>query len=161
MSHARRRLRFLLLPLAALQLHCAGKPASSDSPNLQWPVEGRVSSEFGAHRGRRRHQGIDIRAPAGTAIRAAAAGRVTGSQSLRGYGNVVIVDHGSSVETRYAHNRRNLVGKGQRIARGEVIAKVGQTGNATAPHLHFEVRWRGEPQDPRKWLPTLRPSEER
>jgi murein DD-endopeptidase MepM/ murein hydrolase activator NlpD len=148
-----RRLWWVLLSLAALQIHCADKPSSSGPPTLQWPVDGRVSSEFGARRGTRRHGGIDLRASVGTPIRAAGAGRVIGSQSLRGYGNVVIVDHGSSLETRYAHNRKNLVRRGQRVARGEVIAEVGQTGNATAPHLHFEVRWRGKPQDPRKWLP--------
>ena len=72
---------------------------------------------------------------------------------MRGYGHVVILEHADGLETRYAHNRRNRVRKGQRVAAGHVVGTVGQTGNATAPHLHFEIRRRGVAQDPIPWLP--------
>lgn len=73
---------------------------------------------------------------------------------MRGYGRVVIVDHGDGLETRYAHNRRNRVRKGQRVERGQVIAEVGSSGNASAPHVHFEVRKQGRALDPTAFLPA-------
>jgi murein DD-endopeptidase MepM/ murein hydrolase activator NlpD len=73
---------------------------------------------------------------------------------MRGYGSVVIVDHGNGLETRYAHNRRNRVGRGQRVERGQVIGEVGSSGNASAPHVHFEVRKRGRALDPMAFLPA-------
>ncbi len=73
---------------------------------------------------------------------------------MRGYGRVVIVDHGNGFETRYAHNQRNRVRKGQRVERGGVIAEVGSSGNASAPHVHFEVRRYGRALDPMTFLPS-------
>ena len=73
---------------------------------------------------------------------------------MRGYGSVVIVDHGNGLETRYAHNRRNRVRRGQRVERGQVIGEVGSSGNASAPHVHFEVRKRGRALDPMAFLPA-------
>jgi murein DD-endopeptidase MepM/ murein hydrolase activator NlpD len=118
-----------------------------------WPVRGRVSSGFGRRRGRL-HEGIDVSAPAGTPVRAAEAGRVIYSgDGLGAYGRAVVLRHAGLFDTVYAHNRRNLVRKGQRVARGERIAEVGSTGNATGPHLHFEIRREDRPRDPLLYLP--------
>lgn len=117
-------------------------PPAAASDDFSWPVRGRVLSKFGACRGRTKHAGLDIRAPLGTPVVAAAAGRVSFSGWMRGYGNVIFVEHGPDLETRYAHLRRRVVRKGAWVDRGRVIGQVGATGNATTPHLHFEVRER-------------------
>jgi len=112
-----------------------------------WPVRGTISSPFGARRcpfgsGRwEHHDGVDIPAPNGTQIRAAGGGTVVFEGWQSGYGNVVIIRHGVlGYETLYAHNSANLVREGERVERGQIIARVGSTGRSTAPHLHFEVR---------------------
>jgi murein DD-endopeptidase MepM/ murein hydrolase activator NlpD len=116
-----------------------------------WPLAGRVTSSFG---GRRGHDGIDVSAARGTLVRAAEQGVVVYSGSgFSDYGNLVVVRHSRDYATAYAHNRRNRVARGQRVARGEVIAEVGTTGNASGPHLHFEVRYRDRPTDPLRYLP--------
>jgi murein DD-endopeptidase MepM/ murein hydrolase activator NlpD len=118
---------------------------------LGWPVQGRVTSRFG---GRRRHDGVDVSAPRGTLIRAAEAGRVVYSGSgLHDYGNLVVIRHSGEYATAYAHNRTNRVKRGDFVARGAVIAEVGSTGNASGPHVHFEVRHRDRPVDPLRYLP--------
>lgn len=118
---------------------------------LLWPVHGRISSRFGP-RGRGFHYGIDIIAPSGTVIRAADNGVVSYSGWMSGYGRVVILTHASGLQTVYAHNTVNLVREGQRVRRGDPIARVGSTGNATCPHVHFEVRRNGRPVDPLEFL---------
>ncbi|MBQ7221354.1 MAG: M23 family metallopeptidase, partial [Synergistaceae bacterium] len=129
-----------------------GKPRNNIMTNLNslngkmmWPVDGRISSPFGKWRGKHKHEGIDIPMPGGTPIRAARNGVVirTGNNStigFRGYGNFVMVDHGGSVRTFYAHCSRVAVVEGQRVMQGQVIGYVGSTGHSTANHLHFEVR---------------------
>lgn len=121
---------------------------------LSMPVSGRVSSGFGYRthpilKERRLHTGIDFAAAAGTPIRAAADGVVITSTYLRGYGNAIVIDHGGSVATLYAHCSVLLIQSGASVKRGQVIAKVGSTGLSTGPHLHFEVRINGTPVDPR------------
>lgn len=116
-----------------------------------WPVNGRISSRFGP-RGRGFHYGIDIIAPAGTVVRAAESGVVSYSGWMSGYGRVVIITHASGLQTVYAHNSVNLVREGQRVNKGDPVARVGSTGNATCPHLHFEVRRNGRPVDPLEFL---------
>jgi len=117
---------------------------------LQWPLSGTITSRFG---GRRRHTGLDIAAPKDTPVLAAADGEVTYSgNGLRGYGNLVVIDHGQGVVTLYAHNRKNLVHKGQRVTRGDRIARVGSTGHSTGPHVHFEVQIDGRRVDPQRYL---------
>jgi murein DD-endopeptidase MepM/ murein hydrolase activator NlpD len=119
-----------------------------------WPLSKvSVSSPFG-YRSGRMHSGIDLRAPQGTPIKAAALGKVIFSGRQKGYGKIVIVAHAGGIETTYAHNSRNLVGVGQRVTKGAVIAKVGQTGNSTGNHLHFELRRRGKALDPKRYLPA-------
>lgn len=104
---------------------------------------------------RRFHSGLDLPARAGTPVYAAAAGTVIASGPAGAYGNRVVVDHGAGLQSVYAHHSRNLVTAGQRVRRGQVIALVGRTGNATGDHLHFELRWRDGMVDPRTVLPAL------
>jgi murein DD-endopeptidase MepM/ murein hydrolase activator NlpD len=101
------------------------------------------------------HSGLDLRAPAGTPVHAAADGVVLASGTAGAYGWRVIVDHGAGLHSLYAHHSRNLVVAGQRVRRGQVIALVGRTGNATGDHLHFELRWRDGVVDPKVVLPAL------
>jgi murein DD-endopeptidase MepM/ murein hydrolase activator NlpD len=118
-----------------------------------WPVSGRLSARFGPRKGRR-HEGIDIAAKPGTAIRASESGRVIYSgNGLGAYGNVVIVRHSERYVSIYAHNRRNRVRKGTFVDKGKVIGEVGETGNATGPHLHFEIRRDDGARDPLHYLP--------
>lgn len=121
------------------------------------PVIAPITSPFGMrfhpilHRWRM-HTGIDLGAPYGTSIHVAATGTVIAAQYMRGYGNVVIVDHGGGIATLYAHCSRLLVTVGEHVTQGQVIAKVGATGMATGPHLHFEVRVNGHPVNPEKFV---------
>jgi len=123
---------------------------------MLWPVKGKITSMFG-RRGSRMHDGIDIKAKEGTPIKVAAAGTVVYADNrLSGYGKLVIVRHGRNLFTAYAHNQRNLVRKGSKVSRGEVIARVGHTGRASGPHLHFEVRHGSTAVDPLAYLPKRR-----
>jgi len=120
---------------------------------LHWPVRGRVTSKFGRRHGRP-HDGIDIGAKEGTPVHAAAAGEVVyADHRLTGYGNLIIIRHSHDMFTAYAHNQRLLVHKGQHVKRGDVISRVGHTGRATGPHLHFEVRRGPTPVNPIAYLP--------
>jgi murein DD-endopeptidase MepM/ murein hydrolase activator NlpD len=116
-----------------------------------WPVNGPVTSGYGMRWGRL-HEGIDIAAPTGTPLWAAAAGTVIYAGWLGGYGNLVVVDHGNGLATAYAHASAILVSVGQSVAQGETIALVGSTGHSTGPHLHFEVRVNGVAVDPLVYL---------
>jgi murein DD-endopeptidase MepM/ murein hydrolase activator NlpD len=131
------------------------RPRDDDASALgfSWPVEGgTVTSGFGWRRGRL-HDGIDISVPRGTPIYVVAPGRVIFSGRIGDYGNIIVVRHDARHDTVYAHNRRNLVRKGEVVVRGEEIAEVGSTGNATGPHVHFEVRLDQTPRDPMRYLP--------
>ena len=106
----------------------------------------------------RMHTGVDLAAPPGTPVLAAKAGRVLLVQSLGGYGNTVLLDHGEGVETLYAHLQRALVREGDWIEQGVQLGAVGMTGTATGPHLHFELRKRAQDLqaiDPTSHLPLL------
>jgi murein DD-endopeptidase MepM/ murein hydrolase activator NlpD len=119
---------------------------------LSWPVDGPLSSPFGRRDGRP-HDGIDLAVAEGTPVRAACDGVVAyAGDRLRGYGNLIILRHDAALVTVYAHNRRLEVKEGDAVARGQVIAQSGQTGRASAPHLHFEVRQDGGPRDPLQYL---------
>jgi murein DD-endopeptidase MepM/ murein hydrolase activator NlpD len=120
--------------------------------DFRWPLRGRVSSRFGWRNGRQ-HEGIDIPARRGTPIRAAESGRVISSSRLGDYGRVVIIKHAGDYQTIYAHNRRNLVRKGDFVEKGQVIAEVGSSGNARGAHVHFEIRRARRPLDPARYLP--------
>ncbi|CAN4275597.1 Peptidase M23 [Methylophilaceae bacterium] len=98
------------------------------------------------------HEGLDFTANSGTAIRAAADGIVSTSERTPDYGNIVKIDHGSGLETRYAHASKLLVKPGERVIKGQIVAQVGSTGRSSGPHLHYEIRLNGNALDPRKYL---------
>lgn len=152
----------IALVLAGCSASTSQKPVSAPQTSddllvpdggFLWPVDGgQISSGFGP-RGGSMHDGIDIRAPEGTTVRAAAGGVVLYSSKLRGYGNVVILDHGSGVSSVYAHNKVNKVAVGDQVKRGQPIAQVGQTGKTTGPNLHFEIRRENIARNPVRYLP--------
>lgn len=117
----------------------------------RWPIDGTLTSPYGLRfRGASPdlHPGVDIAAPAGTPVHAMKPGRVVFAGTLSGYGLTVMIDHSPTLRTLYGHLSRIDVTNGQRVEHQEVIGAVGATGNATAPHLHFEVmRW-GKKEDP-------------
>ncbi len=127
-------------------------PAAREGPAFSWPLLGRVTSPFGSTDKRKRHAGVDIDGDSGEEIRAAADGRVARIADNARYGLLVVVDHGGGYATWYAHASGLLVGKGDQVSRGQVIALVGKTGNAHGSHLHFEVRRNGQPVDPLPFL---------
>ncbi len=98
------------------------------------------------------HEGLDFPAATGTPIYAAGDGMVTATEQTHDYGNIVKINHGSGLETRYAHTSKILVKVGQRVVKGQEIALVGSTGRSTGPHLHYEIRLNGSPLDPRRYL---------
>ncbi|MBC8063439.1 MAG: M23 family metallopeptidase, partial [Chlorobia bacterium] len=121
------------------------------------PCGGRVTSSFGMRfhpilKRSRLHAGVDFGAPSGSPISAANSGTVIAAQKMRGYGNVVIIDHGGGISTTYGHCSRIFVSRGQSVKRSQRIASVGATGLATGPHLHFEVRINGKPVNPMRYL---------
>ncbi len=125
-------------------------------PNIM-PATGRITSPFGNRispisRRREFHKGMDIANKSNTNIVAAGAGLVTYSGYNGGYGRVIILSHGNGYSSVYAHNRENLVEVGQRVEKGQVIAKMGSTGRSTGPHVHFEIRLNGNPMDPMELL---------
>jgi len=127
----------------------------SNINNFIWPIRGRVTSPYGMRviSGRNDfHAGIDIGGPSGASIVAVESGRVSYSGYMRGYGNVIILSHDGGYSTVYGHNSVNLVKKGQYVTKGNIIGKVGRTGNATGPHLHFEIRLNGKPVNPLSYL---------
>lgn len=118
-----------------------------------WPTYGRLTSRYGNRRdpfgrGIRFHKGIDIANSCGTSIKAAGSGVVTFSSTKSGYGRTVIIKHNSEYETLYAHNSQNLVKVGDRVEKGQVIAKMGATGRTTGCHLHFEIHKNGKTINP-------------
>ncbi len=124
---------------------------------LPWPTDGRIVAGFG----RQVHprfgtetfrSGVDIEAEEGALIRAVYSGTVLYRGWLRGYGNLIILDHGVGYYTVYAHASELLVEEGDRVKAGQGIARVGETGSLVGPRLYFEVRYQGRPEDPEQWL---------
>ena len=127
-------------------------PRAASSGGLIWPASGPVNSPFGPRWGRM-HTGIDIGAPSGAAIRAAKGGTVISAGYNGGYGLAVVIDHGGGLTTLYGHASSLSVGDGASVSQGQTIAAVGCTGSCTGPHLHFETRVGGSPQNPMNYLP--------
>jgi len=133
-----------------------GAAVTYEKGRFVWPVEGQVTASFCAKetKAKRRHDGIDISAMTGTTVQAADSGKVVYSDNkMRGYGNLIIIEHQDHFFTIYAHNEENLVKEEVLVKQGDAIAKVGKTGSATGPHLHFEIRKGSEPLDPTRFLP--------
>ena len=129
-------------------------PSESATVSKQWcfPLPGaKVISPYGP-RGGRQHTGVDLKTKAKDKIYAAFDGEVVFSKKFSGYGNLVRIKHANGLETYYAHNSKNLVKVGQHVKAGQVVALVGQTGRATTPHLHFETRVNGKPQNPANYF---------
>jgi len=123
-----------------------------------WPVKGKFTSGFGyrtspIYKTRKLHRGIDIAAARGTPVYAVAPGVVISSRYNSGYGNIVVIDHGFGIKTRYAHNSSLLVREGQYVEVAELIATVGSTGQSTGPHCHFELHIDDQAVDPLDYLP--------
>lgn len=118
------------------------------------PISGKITSRFNSISGVRSgaHTGLDIAAPNGTPIKAAANGRVTFAGRKGSYGNLIIVSHGDGTETWYGHCSSLVASAGQTVSQGQVIAKVGSTGNSTGYHLHLEIRINGTPVNPQRYL---------
>ena len=129
------------------------EPSTVEKGRFVWPVDGKVISEFGMRNGEK-HSGIDIKAEEGKPVKAADSGKVIYSgNGLNGYGNTIIIKHEGTFFTVYAHNKKNLASEGSLVEKGEEIAQVGETGNATTPHLHFEIRKNKVTVDPILYLP--------
>jgi len=129
---------------------------ANSAPNL-WPVQGQVTGSFGERidpfNGEGAfHSGVDISSPVGTPIVAPADGNVVFSDSMGGYGRMIILDHGNGISTRYGHLSGFAVMAGQAVHRGDVIGFVGDSGRSTGPHLHYEVRINDTPVNPYKYL---------
>jgi len=129
---------------------------ANSAPNL-WPVEGQVTGSFGERidpfNGEGAfHSGVDIGSTYGKQIIAPADGVVIATETLGGYGKIIMMDHGSGISTRYGHLSGFAVTPGQRVQRGDVIGYVGESGRSTGPHLHYEVRINGTPVNPYKYL---------
>ena len=135
------------------------KGDGSRLPPLRWPIAGEhvITSEFGPRfhpvlKKMSDHEGFDLAAAASTPISAAAAGKVLYVGNMEGHGKTIIIDHGNGLATVYCHLSHILVDNGEAVTSGETIGKSGSTGLTTGPHLHFEVRHDGMPQDPKSYL---------
>lgn len=127
--------------------------AKTENGRFSWPLNGKVISGFGMRNGEK-HAGIDIKAEEGKPVKAADSGKVIYSgNGLNGYGNLIIIKHEGTFFTVYAHNKKNFVAEGSLVEKGEEIAQVGDTGRATTPHLHFEIRKNKVTVDPILYLP--------
>ncbi len=141
----------------ALEKRLAKQKSLMEARPCGWPVKGWITSGFGPrnHPTKKKvmqHNGIDIANEVGTPVRATAPGLVTFAGWTKGYGRVMIMDHGYGWSTRYGHLTRFKTKVGRRVLRGEVIAYLGNSGESTGPHLQYEVRRHSVPQDPAKYL---------
>ncbi|TCQ82797.1 murein DD-endopeptidase MepM/ murein hydrolase activator NlpD [Ochrobactrum sp. BH3] len=128
-------------------------PSSTGISQMRWPVRGRVLTSFGQREGTSVNDGIDIMVPEGTAVKAAENGVVIyAGDGLKEFGQTVLIRHDNGLVTVYGHNSQILVQRGQKVRRGEDIAKSGMSGNAKSPKLHFEVRKNSSPVNPSKYL---------
>ncbi|HML29964.1 MAG TPA: M23 family metallopeptidase, partial [Hyphomicrobium sp.] len=131
-------------------------PASADSVKLRWPASGKIIAGFGSRADGTHNDGINLQVPLGTDVHAAESGVVAYSGSeLKGYGNLVLLRHDNGWVTAYAHNDELLVKRGDKVRRGQVIAKAGKSGSVDQPQLHFELRQGSKPVDPIPYLERL------
>jgi len=148
----------LVLPIRPQMANPSAESAAAqpdgkaDRAGFIWPVRGSLISGFGSRRPSRSHTGVDIKAPPGTPIRAAAPGTVVFSGWLSSYGRMVKITHANGLSTVYAHNSANFVKRGDPVKAGTLIGTVGHTGRATTDHVHFEIHRKGVAKNP---LPLL------
>ncbi|WP_253447351.1 murein hydrolase activator EnvC [Halomonas sp. Y3] len=150
-AHAERVLRQVQEELARLQRPPPSTAIAQTRGDLPWPVQGSIASRFRAGDGVHRN-GILIQAGEGTPVKAVHAGRVVFADWMRGFGNLLIIDHGDQVMTLHAHLQHFSVQPGQAVSRGEVLGAVGASGGHSRPALYFEVRRDGNPIDPQGWI---------
>ncbi|WFM71433.1 peptidoglycan DD-metalloendopeptidase family protein [Halomonas sp. CKK8] len=150
-AHAERTLREVQEKLARLERPPPSTAIEQTRGELPWPVQGSIASTF--HEGAGVHRnGLLIRAAAGTPVKAVHAGRVVFADWMRGFGNLLIVDHGDRVMTLHAHLQHFTAGVGAAVSRGDTLGAVGDSGGQQRPGLYFEVRRGGDPIDPRRWI---------
>ncbi|MEL7429292.1 MAG: peptidoglycan DD-metalloendopeptidase family protein, partial [Pseudomonadota bacterium] len=139
--------------VAAKAATAGNAPAATGISNFRWPVSGRVVTEFNAATASGKNEGIDISVPEGTAVKAAENGVViyAGSE-ISSYGNLILIRHADDWVSAYAHNKAFAVKKGDKVNRGQIIARSGKTGDAERPKLHFELRKNSVPVNPKKYL---------
>ena len=129
------------------------------APSFVWPVNGPVISDFGTTRSGQRNDGINISTPFGAPIRAAASGTISyAGNELRNYGNLILIKHDDGYVTAYAHAQRIVVNRGDTVAKGQIIAYSGSTGDVTSPQLHFEIRHGVQALNPHSLLATTNAS---
>jgi len=147
----------LLIGVPVMQSYTPALPGAA----FVYPiVSARLSSKFGNRRhpiykSVKHHNGVDLAAPEGAPIRAIADGTVVFADPHKGYGNLVVINHGDGLTSHYGHCHTMKVQPGMRIGAGQIIATVGKTGNVTGPHLHLEIREKGKPKNPKSFLPFL------
>ena len=140
-------------PVSSQPLAPIAPVARADAPAFAWPVSGRVISDFGGTANGGKNDGINIATAMDTPIHASASGTVTyAGDELKNYGNLVLLKHAGGFTTAYAHADRLVVSRGDFVAKGQVIGYAGQTGDVTAPQLHFEIREQTTPVNPRTYL---------
>lgn len=143
-----------LPPPPAVKPPVAKTATVAGAPSFSWPVNGSTLSGYGPKAGGRHNDGINIGAPLGTPVRAAAAGEVVyAGDNVAGFGNLILVRHQGGYATAYAHLQNPVVKQGESVAAGQAIASVGKTGNVSTPQLHFEVRKGTKPVNPKTYLP--------
>jgi murein DD-endopeptidase MepM/ murein hydrolase activator NlpD len=143
----------MVRPNTAPAVNAETPSAPNAAPSFRWPVRGRIISAFGRKPNGQQNDGINLSVPEGTPIRAAEDGVVAyAGNELKGFGNLVLIRHADNWVTAYAHNSTIEVKKDQKIKRGDIIARAGQTGGVTSPQLHFEIRKGSNPVDPEKHL---------
>ena len=132
------------------------KPVARSNTKFRWPVNGRIISKFGPKASGSHNDGINVAVPQGTSVKAAENGVVAyAGNELKGYGNLILIRHSDNWVSAYAHNRDLLVKRGDKVTRGQIIAKAGKSGTVNQPQVHFELRKGSRPVDPLKYMESL------
>jgi len=157
LSHLTTQAKIKTISLQELDHFFKNQKSFLQSTPSVWPTRGWVTSGFGYRKSpftglREKHEGWDIGARTGSAVRATADGEVTVAGRERGYGKLIEINHGYGHVTRYGHNSKNLVKVGSKVKRGQIVALVGNTGRSTGPHLHYEVLVNGVPANPKNYI---------
>tara|TARA_R110002110_G_scaffold3305_14_gene16910 strand:+ start:93 stop:1190 length:1098 start_codon:yes stop_codon:yes gene_type:complete len=131
-------------------------PAARSGKLLEWPISGRILSDFGPKEGGLHNDGLNIAAPRGSRVKAAENGVIAyAGDDIRAFGNLLLIKHADGLMTAYAHLERYLVKRGETVRKGQLVATVGSSGGVSTPQLHFEVRRKSQPVDPRGYLPKV------